>query len=289
MAACTVCNLCDHPGTLSDAKDVARVPCTVRKFKDDLFTLWRCTNCSSLHCAEDADLPRYYAEYPVKQNSLNAVARALYEKRLRKLNRLGLRRSDRLLDYGGGNGIFAQFLKERGYLEAFCYDPGVSEFADLKTLENPYDAVVSYDAIAHEDDSNKLLRTLSGLVRPNGLLEIGTTTADHLKLSEVKDPHLHMPYHRHIFSERALIGVFREQKFVPVEICRRRFDDSLIPMVNERFITTYIIKSGGYFDALFEPMQWPVVLTSPILMVSAFFGYFLSPRDEILISFRKSA
>ena len=46
--------------------EVGAVPCNVREFSKDLFTLWRCIGCGSLHCAEDADLDRYYAHYPLK-------------------------------------------------------------------------------------------------------------------------------------------------------------------------------------------------------------------------------
>src|SRR5689334_12727975 len=59
MAACEKCNLCEHPGTLSTAVEIARIPCNVRKFRDKFFTIWRCTGCGSLHCKEDADLPAY--------------------------------------------------------------------------------------------------------------------------------------------------------------------------------------------------------------------------------------
>ena len=62
MAAHTKCLLCDNPGTLAGAVDAGKVPCNVRRFQDKLFTLWRCTGCGSLHCAEDADLALYYAD-----------------------------------------------------------------------------------------------------------------------------------------------------------------------------------------------------------------------------------
>ena len=75
MATCLECNLCEEPGTLAGASqagaEVGQVPCNVREFSADLFTLWRCTNCRSLHCAEDADLERYYARYPLKSQKLS--------------------------------------------------------------------------------------------------------------------------------------------------------------------------------------------------------------------------
>jgi hypothetical protein len=52
-------------------RDVGKVPCNIRRFKDDIFTMWRCSGCGSVHCAEDADLPRYYADYPLKEQKLS--------------------------------------------------------------------------------------------------------------------------------------------------------------------------------------------------------------------------
>src|ERR1035441_2875316 len=105
MAICTTCNVCDEPGTLERATDLGKVPCNVRRFKDDIFTLWRCTGCGSLHCAEDADLPLYYAEYPLKKQQLTFSERIGYGNRLKMMRRQGVRNSDRILDYGCGAGL----------------------------------------------------------------------------------------------------------------------------------------------------------------------------------------
>jgi len=118
MAICTTCNLCDHPGSLAGAKDVGKVPCNVRRFKEDVFTLWRCTGCGSQHCAEDADLPLYYAHYPLKDQKLTFHERIGHGNRLRLLERLGFGRQGRVLDYGCGTGMEPLHVHRRFYYDS---------------------------------------------------------------------------------------------------------------------------------------------------------------------------
>jgi hypothetical protein len=115
---------------------------------------------------------------------------------------------------------------------------------------------------------------------------IGTPNADHVSVDRKGDPSLHVPYHRHILSERVLLALGREQGFEPVHIYRRSFYDSLVPTVNSRFLWSYVAKTG-LLDTAVEPPRTGLVLRSPDLLFYAFFGYFLSRHDNILVSFRK--
>ena len=286
MARCAKCILCEVPGTRDQAVDVALVPCNVRKFHDQRFTMWRCTGCGSLHCEEDADLPLYYADYPLKKQTVGFGERIGYENRLRLLERQGFRRSDRLLDFGCGAGLFIDFMRKKGLPNVFGYDRFVREYADPQRLEQTHDTVVSYDVIEHYDDPREFMRSVVPLVRPGGLLAIGTPNADHVSLSRKGDPNLHPPYHRHILSERVLLALAREEGLEPVDIYRRSFYDSLYPTVNSRFLWRYLGKSG-LLDTAVEPPRTGMILRSPELLFLAFFGYFLPAGDSILATFRK--
>ena len=288
MAKCTRCNLCESPGTLAAAIDLGQVPCNVRRFQDHVFTLWRCTGCGSIHCAEDADLALYYADYPLKRQKAGFGERIGYANRLRLLKRQGFRESDRILDYGCGTGLFVRSLCEKGLTQVFGYDAFVPAYHDPERLQEQYDAVVSYDVIEHDDDPREFMRRVAPLVRPGGLLVIGTPNADHVSIARKGNPSLHPPYHRHILSERMLLALGREQGFEPTDIYRRSFYDSLFPTVNSRFLWRYMEKSGGLLDTAVEPPRTGLVLRSPDLLFFAFFGYFLSPGDWILVSFRKN-
>jgi hypothetical protein len=132
------------------------------------------------------------------------------------------------------------------------------------------------------------MRRVGRLVLPGGLLVIGTPNADRVSIPRRGNPSLHPPYHRHLLSERMLLALGREQGFEPTEIYRRSFYDSLFPTVNSRFLWRYMEKSGGLLDTAVEPPRTGLVLRSPELLFLAFFGYFLSPGDWILVSFRKN-
>jgi SAM-dependent methyltransferase len=289
MAACTECPICDHPGKLSDASEVAVVPCNVRSLKDHRFKVWRCSGCGSLHCVEDVNLEPYYAAYPLKQQKLGFHERIGYRNRQRALESAGLRRSHSILDFGCGAGLFVNFLREQGFAHASGYDRFVSQYANPQALDKQYDAVVSYDVIEHDDDTRQCMRSLSRLVRPGGLLAIGTPNADNVSTARTADPSLHMPYHRHILSERVLLGLGKDSGLTPVHISRRSFYDSLIPTVNSRFMWRLIEKSGGFLDAAVEPPNIARVLGSPELLFFAFFGYFTPAGDNMLVIFRKPA
>jgi 2-polyprenyl-3-methyl-5-hydroxy-6-metoxy-1,4-benzoquinol methylase len=286
MAACTQCNLCKCPGAWTEAAEVRKVACNVRQFRDHVFTLWRCAGCGSLHCLEDADLPLYYEEYPLKKQKLTFSERIGYGNRLKLMERQGAGRADRVLDYGCGAGLYVNFLRRKGYTSVFGYDPFVPAYAGPGTLQAQYDAVVSYDVIEHEDNPGEFVRRLRRLVRPGGLLIIGTPNADHVSTARGGDPNLHVPYHRHILSERVLLALAREHGMEAVHIYRRSFYDSLIPTVNSRFMWRYISRTGGFLDAAVEPPDVSLVLRSPEMVLLAFGGYFWPRHDNILVTFR---
>ena len=286
MAACTKCNLCESPGTLAAAIETGTAPCNVRRFQDHVFTMWRCAGCGSIHCAEDANLALYYTDYPLTRQKVGFGERIGYANRLRLLKRQGFRPTDRVLDYGCGAGLFVGFLREKGLRHAFGYDAFVAAWHDPERLEEQYDAVVSYDVIEHDDDPREFMRRVASLVRPGGLLVIGTPNADHVSIARKSHPSLHAPYHRHILSERMLLALGHEQGLATENIYRRSFYDSLYPTVNSRFLWRYVEKSG-FLDTAVEPPRTELVLRSPDLIFDAFFGYFLSPGDWILVSFRK--
>src|SRR3954471_9551442 len=181
MAACLACTVCDRPATRAAAADAASIPCNVRRFAGESFTVWRCAGCGSLHCAEDADLPRYYADYPLRRQRLTLHERIGYRHRRRWLTQRGVGAGARILDYGCGAGLFVDWLRGHGHPDAAGYDAFAPAYADPRVLEPAaYDAVVSYDVIEHDDDPRRFLGDLAALVRPGGVLAIGTPNADHL-------------------------------------------------------------------------------------------------------------
>ncbi len=284
------CNLCEEPGTFDKAKEVLLVPCHVKKFQTDQFTVWRCNNCGSLHSKEVVDLPKYYADYPFKNHSLDFHTKVAYRNRLHMLKAQGINESHRILDYGCGKGLYVDFLRKEGFSQTTGYDPYSVKFSDNKVLEEQYDVVVSHDVIEHVENPREYLEILLGLTKQSGLLVLGTPNADEitLKTDSRYTIELSQPYHRHIFSEKALLSMTRSLGLKPLHTHRRFYYDTLVPGVNVRFMWNYIQKRGGLIDVAVEPLDWKTVLGSPSLIFYALFGYFFRMPGNILVTFQNT-
>ncbi len=251
----------------------------------------KCSPCGGVQVAalsiarKTWDLSRYYAQYPLKDQKPGFGEQIGYNNRLRLLKRHGIGRSHRILDYGCGAGLFVDFLRQNGF-HAHGYDPFVPSYRDKEVLKSPYDAVVSYDVIEHDDDCRDFMRRIPPLVRLGGVVVIGTPNADHVPVERKGDPAFHPPYHRHILSERILLALGREQGLDPVAVRRRSFYDSLVPTVNSRFLWRYLEK--GLLDVVREAPKTGLVLRSPDLLFLAFFGYFVPLGDYLMVTFRNS-
>lgn len=289
MNSCTECHLCEKPGSYAGAIEKRTIPSNVRHFSNESFTVWRCTGCGSLHSLESADLPRFYADYPFKDHKLNFHMRCAYKKRIALLRQAGVATTSSILDFGCGAGIYVDFLRQNGFSDVRGYDPFIPEFSDQRAIERTFDVVVSHDVIEHVDDPIAFLDAMVGLVAPGGLLVIGTPNASELPLNfaGVASPELSQPYHRHIFSDQALIDLARRRGFAVRGIYRRFYFDTLVPTVNARFMWKYIELKGGYIDAAVEPPDTKFILSSPTLLWSAFFGYFHRMPGNMLLTFHK--
>lgn len=284
------CNLCDRPGSFENSREVLLVPCHVEKFKNDQFTVWRCNNCGSLHSKEVADLPKYYADYPFKNHSLDFHTKFAYGNRVSMLQAQGVSKNHRILDYGCGKGLYVHFLRNAGFTETTGYDPYSVEFSDSTVLGEQYDVVVSHDVIEHVENPLEYLQTLLGLTKQSGILVLGTPNADEISLNNESryTIELSQPYHRHIFSEKALLEMTKSLGLNPRHIHRRFYYDTLVPGVNVRFMWNYIQKIGGLIDVAVEPLDWRTVLGSPSLIFYAFFGYLFRMPGNILITFQNA-
>ena len=243
-----------------------------------------------MHCLEEVDLDRYYANYPLRRQALNFITRTTYSNYLRRLRRAGFRREHALLDFGCGKGNLVKFLHCNGYENISGYDTYSKKFSDPACLARTYDGVIAQDVIEHVDNPRQTLRELVELVRPEGLLCIGTPDAGRLELDDdgFSIHALHMPYHRHILSRRALLSLAAELGCQPIVVWERHFSDTLWPLINFRFAREYILRCGNELDIAFErPRLWTLIYP-PSMVFYALFGYFFPPRSELMVVFRKS-
>lgn len=81
----------------------------------------------------------------------------------------------RILDYGGGMGVFAQSLREMGFGHVATYDP----FASPARPKGKFDVVTAFEVIEHSAQPLWTLDDLLSLVAAGGCLIVGQSMQPH--------------------------------------------------------------------------------------------------------------
>jgi 2-polyprenyl-3-methyl-5-hydroxy-6-metoxy-1,4-benzoquinol methylase len=291
MCAMFLCNIC---GEASSQVEEGSVISNVRKFGDTKFRIWQCPKCRSVHATDEVDLAEAYRDYPYhqvgKRDDTRWFVNAGYRNLLRRLRGAGFRREHKLLDYGCGGGEFIEFLRERGY-QAFGFDEYSDTFNDRGVLDAKYDFILSQDVIEHVAEPWQHVHTLASLVKPGGVVAIGTPNAE---VHDMRNPGvyhhaLHQPYHRHILSKRALLSVGDRMGWKLLRFYPTMFAHTMFPFVNAHFFIHYCRTGDNTLDFALEPARldnWKVYTLKGLYY--ALFGYFGVPEDNIMVVFRAS-
>lgn len=288
-----VCSFCSHQ--FDKTEQIVNVPCNIRAFKHEIFQVWRCPDCNTIHCLDQIDLNAYYFQYPYGETQLSLPFRLYYRNRLRQLKLYGLLKEHRILDYGcGANGLQVEYLQEKGYKKTFGYDPYSSHdsFGNDQVLKNaPFDFILLQDVIEHVENPHALLEKLNTLLVPNGYILIGTPNAANIDLTRpcLEDycNALHVPYHIHILTQPVLENLGRQQGWEIVEFSNRSYADTRWFTLNPRATSYYQHLCDGTMNVLFEPIKFWKLLTSPKFIFYAIFGFWCSYRTDMSITFRK--
>jgi 2-polyprenyl-3-methyl-5-hydroxy-6-metoxy-1,4-benzoquinol methylase len=262
----------------------------VRRFRDEKFLVWRCQGCRSIHAADEVELSHYYASYPTFPPEAEPRMATAFQGLLRRLVEGGLEAGHRILDYGCGSGAFVRFLERAGYAVK-GYDAYAEPFRDPTVLETTYDCVVSQDVIEHVPSPRDLLATFHRLVRPGGLVVVGTPDASAIDLSRPDDyVHvLHAPYHRHILASEALRTAATDAGFEVIRFYRTMYGNTLVPGQNPRFGLHYLRSHDDCLDLLTEPIGFSWKLLSPLTPFYAVFGYFFDRHTDVTFTLRALA
>jgi len=288
MTECLSCPLCGQ-GHYGTSAEQAKVASNVRRWTAHRFTVWRCPLCGSLHRLEEVDIAPYYQGYPYGQRKLDGFTRKVFRHYLKRLIRHGLTSDSRILDYGCSQGLLLEYLRETGYPHVFGYDPYTPGYDDASVMEQPFDVVIAQDVIEHVEDPDALFDILVHATRPEGLICIGTPCADAVDLARPQASlhSLHLPYHKHILSERALIEAGSRHGLSLESLERRHSCDTPYPFVNWTFLKAYIESGDNTLDAGFDPPRILSVMTSPKLWAYGLLGYWLPVGSEMIALFRK--
>lgn len=284
------CTFCDAGLACDESAETARFPSNVRAFRTERFTVLRCSRCGSIHAQDDVDLAHYYARYPFHKLKLDLPIRITYRSILKRLRSGGLQRDHSILDYGCGSGVLVQYLQRKGYDRTVGFDAYSREFDDRKLLERKYDCLIAQDLLEHVDDPAETLAEFSRLVKPGGIISIGTPNADGIDLTTVERHihYLHQPYHRHIASKEAMMHLSQRLGWSLVCYFPTAYANTLLPGLNVLTWMQYSRMKDNTLDLLFEPIHWDVRMLSPRTILAVFFGGFCCPEVDVTYIFKNS-
>ncbi|MEY4583495.1 MAG: hypothetical protein RL701_8198 [Pseudomonadota bacterium] len=287
------CNICHHESD-PEAVEQALVRSNVRKFREEKFRVWRCPSCASVHARDEVDLAHYYASYPFhnigEANDVDWMLSAMYRNQLSRMRAAGLKPEHAILDYGCGGGAFIKFLRQSGYANVHGYDEYSHNFADRSVLQKRYDAIITQDVIEHVPEPWAFLEALSGLLAPSGIVAIGTPNAESFDLAhpETRVHALHQPYHRHILSKTALLGLGDKLNWQLLRYYSDMYSNTLLPFANQRFLLHYFQACDDTVDLVTEPIQVKnPKLYNPATLFWGLFGYFFAPETDVTVVYRK--
>jgi SAM-dependent methyltransferase len=282
------CTICGHSTTTPDDKDIGTVRGNTARFINSVFRLWRCPLCRTIYGVDPVDFSDIYADYPLNKRRLDFFARMTMRNLLTRLKRADLRKSDSILDYGCGNGLFIAFLKGQGYSQSAGYDPYVQEFSTFPA-DSQFDCVVSNDVIEHIPDPRSMIQDLIKLLKPGGILYIGTSDSHGIEMDSL-DIHimrLHQPFHRIIVTEETLQSLADETGLEHIASYRRSYMDTFVPFANYRFLDEFSRALGHNMDRMLDPSAMMIVLLKPRLWFYGLLGYFFPSAYEPAVVLRK--
>jgi SAM-dependent methyltransferase len=137
----------------------------------------RCDRCGFLFTAafddfSDADFARhiYNEEYVLVDPDFPAVRPRGNADMVAEL--FGRSKDLRILDFGGGNGLLATLLREKGFQRVDTYDPFVPEHAARPA--GTYDLILCFEVVEHAPNPASTFAEISSLLERNGMVIFST-------------------------------------------------------------------------------------------------------------------
>lgn len=282
------CTICGFKTIEPEHQDLGTARGNTARFIKTFFHLWKCPKCNTIYSIDPVDFHDIYADYPLNNRRLDFFAKITMRNLLKRLERAGIRKTDSILDYGCGNGLFVHFLKEQGYNDVAGYDPYVQKFSNLPE-QKLFDCVLSNDVIEHVPNPRIVLEGAVNRLKPGGLLYVGTADSEGVNMNDL-EPHimrLHQPFHRIIITKDTLVYLGIEIGLKLVRVYRRSYMDTLIPFANYRFLDEFSNALGHNMDMALDPSSGKILLRRLTLWFYAFLGYFFPSAYEPAAVFRK--
>jgi SAM-dependent methyltransferase len=184
-----------------------------------------------------------------------------------------------------------RYLAECGYRHATGFDGYNPVFSNQAVLRDQYDCVLSQDVLEHVAEPHGLLDRFHHLTKPGGLIAIGTPNASAIDLSRADDYRhtLHAPYHRHIFSKAALLGVGVPRRWSLVQYYATQYANTHVPFLNSPFYLFFMRTQDDTLDCLLEqpPQIAPVLAQLPAALFWGMCGSYRAEETDVMAIFRR--
>ena len=264
------------------------------------YDILRCTNCS-LVFTDDRTAPSADRLYPEFDQSGSAFAKGAGSAlkiflRQRESFIRTLKPSGRLLDFGCGNGAFAQHMSMSGFdtvgVEPFSL--GATQTADrLKLIRAPFeqiegelgsfDIITLWHVLEHLRRPVEVLQRLATHLTPGGMIVISVPNFGSLQSAAFQGSWFHLDPPRHVIHfersvlqdcvRRAGLVPAAEKRFLPEYGCSGWIQSSLNTILPHKNYLYELVKDRGALSGM-SPMSSvlhfvsSIVLTPPLLAMS---------------------
>jgi SAM-dependent methyltransferase len=151
---------------------------------------------------------------------------------------LGLKKTEKILEIGFGEGKFLKELSDRGFevygLELSLYARENMEkvlgkrrvYKNVGQIDEKFDVVLMYHVLEHIDDPRKYVEELACVLSPNGRLVVRVPNVNswEAELAKRQWYHVDSPNHMTLFSDEGLVKMLKLAGFDSLKI-RRNFGE----------------------------------------------------------------
>ena len=137
----------------------------------------------------------------------------MFSYKLKVLKKI-LQPSNIILDYGSGDGHFAEFLKKQE-INVHEYDPIINKSKKPQTTDNQYDMIMMWHVLEHVPDINKTVIALEKKLKHNGALVVAVPNRDSFDSKAYREHWAawDVPRHLYHFNHNSLENLMKEKGF----------------------------------------------------------------------------